>query len=72
MLAREKEGNKAGRKQILSGLKKRQRKKMEQFRRDYATEFSSAATLRQWQESLRQVGTPKRGPKKSQSRRSRC
>jgi CHAD domain-containing protein len=42
-----------GGKEILSALKKRQRKKTEQFRQHYAAGFSSAATLRQWKDSLR-------------------
>lgn len=49
----------SGMKENLSALKKRQRRKMEQFRKHFAPEFSSAATLGRWQESLRKTGVPK-------------
>jgi len=45
------------RKTILSALRKRQRKKIKDFRDQYAAEFSSAAALRQWQETVRRVVT---------------
>lgn len=67
MLSRQNEG-----KESLTALKKRQRKKTEQFREYYAAEFSSAATLRQWQDSLRRVGVQSRAAKKSPVRRARA
>jgi CHAD domain-containing protein len=44
------------RREVLSGLKERQRKKIREFREQYSAEFSSASALRQWQESVRGVG----------------
>jgi CHAD domain-containing protein len=45
------------RRDVLSGLKERQRKKTEEFREQYTAEFSSAAARRQWQDSVRRVGS---------------
>jgi CHAD domain-containing protein len=60
MLSRQKAG-----KEVLLALKKRQRRKIEQFQQHYAAEFSSAATLRQWKAILRRVGGPNHIEKKS-------
>jgi CHAD domain-containing protein len=51
------EGGEAVRKEILSGLKKKQRKKAEQFRHHYAAAFAGATDLRSWKDSLRHPGT---------------
>ena len=50
------DGDEAVRGDVLSGLKERQRKKIKEFREQYAAEFSSASVLKQWQESVRRVG----------------
>ncbi len=49
---------------VLSGLKERQRKKIKEFREQYTAEFSSASVLKQWQDSVRRVGSAKSGPAK--------
>jgi CHAD domain-containing protein len=53
------DGDEAIRGDILSGLKDRQRKKIKEFREQYTGEFSSASVLRQWQDSVRRVGSGK-------------
>lgn len=53
--------NKTVRRQILSGLKDRQRKKTEEFREQYSAEFSSAVALQQWQDAVSRP-TEKRPP----------
>jgi CHAD domain-containing protein len=72
-LSRNNKVDESGMKEIPAALKKRQRQKTEQFRKHYAPEFSSAAALRRWKESLRNTGVPKavtkRVAKKSQARR---
>ena len=55
MLSRGKASTQEGGKEILSALRKRQRKKTEQFRRNFAADLG-ADTLRRWKEDLRQVG----------------
>ncbi len=42
-------------KEVLTALKKRQRKKTEQFRHHYTAEFANTAILRQWKDTLRKV-----------------
>jgi hypothetical protein len=56
-------------KDIPSALKKRQRQKTEQFRKHYAPEFSSAAALRRWKDSLRKTGLPAVAAKRSVTKR---
>lgn len=63
--SRQKEG-----KEILSALKKRQRRKTEEFQKRYAAEFSSAAMLRQWKDSLRRAGAHSRAVRKAPVRRA--
>lgn len=66
------EGDKAVRRDILSEVKKRQRKKTLEFREQFAAEFSSGSALRQWQDSVRSVAPPKSVPTRSSaSRQSR-
>jgi CHAD domain-containing protein len=48
--------NEAVRRDVLSGLRERQRKKTKEFREQYSAEFSSAAALKQWQDSVMRVG----------------
>ncbi len=44
-----------GGRRILAALKRRQRRKVEQFRQQCTTEFSNADAVRQWTDKLRQV-----------------
>jgi len=46
-----------GGQQILPALKRRQRKKAEQFRQHWAAAFSSAAAVRRWTDNLRYVSS---------------
>lgn len=68
------EGGEASMKEIMAALKKRQKQKTEQFQKEFGPEFSSAAALRRWQESLRKTATPRRvtkaATKKSAARRA--
>lgn len=63
-------GEDAAAKEVLAALKRRQRKKTEQFRQHYTAEFSSTATLRQWKESLRAAGGAARSTRKAASKRA--
>ena len=54
------DGDDAVRKDVLSGLKDRQRKKIREFREQYTTEFSSATVLKQWQDSVRRIPTARK------------
>jgi len=48
MLTRQKVSGQPGGKEILAALKKRQRKKTDQFRNEFGPVFADAATLKQW------------------------
>jgi len=62
------ESDKAVRKDILSALKKRQRKKTEEFQEQFAAEFSNASVLRQWQDSVHRGFVPERVSRKPSAR----
>jgi CHAD domain-containing protein len=53
---------------ILAALKKRQRRKAEQFRRHWNTKFSGADQVRRWTDDLRHVGDPSRVARKPPAR----
>jgi CHAD domain-containing protein len=53
---------------ILSALKKRQRRKAEQFRQHWTAEFSGAAQVRRWTDDLRHLGGPTGVAKKPPAR----
>jgi CHAD domain-containing protein len=48
----------AGSAGVLAAIKKRQRKKVEQFRRDWSTGYSDSAMIRRWADGLRHTGAP--------------
>ncbi len=66
------DADEAVRRDVLSGLKERQRKKIKEFREQYTAEFSSASALRQWQDSVRRPGPQpkKRAAAKAPARRA--
>ncbi len=68
LLGEEKEGGKSERRKILADLKKRQHRKIEQFRLEYADEFSSDANLLSWKKSL--LHTKRRGGKATSRRKT--
>lgn len=53
------QGAEGVRREVLSGLKERQRKKTEEFREQYTAEFSSASARRQWLDSVGRVNSRK-------------
>jgi CHAD domain-containing protein len=70
ILHRLKTSKQKGGKEVLTALRKRQRRKNEQFRAHYAAEFANAATLRLWKTSLRDVGGRARTRKRPPARRT--
>jgi triphosphatase len=65
------ESDQAVREKVLAGLKKRQRKKISEFRAQFAAEFASASTLRQWQDSIRRIAAEKNPTARSAAKRRR-
>ncbi|MGB9455484.1 MAG: CHAD domain-containing protein [Bryobacteraceae bacterium] len=61
-----------GGREILAALKKRQRKKAEEFRQHWTAAFSSAAAVRRWTDNLRHVGDQPRVARKPPARSARA
>ncbi|HVO97849.1 MAG TPA: CHAD domain-containing protein [Bryobacteraceae bacterium] len=57
-----------GSQETSASLKKRQRKKAEQFQKNWTAAYSGAATARQWTVTLRHVGDQIRGARKPPAR----
>jgi CHAD domain-containing protein len=70
ILHRLKASKQEGGKEILAALRKRQRRKTEQFRAHYAAEFANAAILRLWKATLRNTGGPVRARKRPAVKRA--
>jgi CHAD domain-containing protein len=57
-----------GGREILAALKRRQRKKAEEFRQHWSAAFSSAAAVRRWTDNLHRVGDQTRAARKPPAR----